>query len=66
MNTKEKIWLGFVLVYTMYRVSFANTVANALGVLVAGGVLGFLPIYIGRRLRRRTTEENIKQGSELM
>ena len=54
MNTKEKIWLGFVLVYTIYRMLSASTIGYALGVLIAGAALGFLPIYIGRRLRKRT------------
>ena len=54
MTIREKAWLGFVLVYTIYQMMSASTIAYALGVLIAGAVLGFLPIYIGRRLRKRT------------
>ena len=53
MDFKEMLWIVFVSVYTIYRISFASSIAYALGVLVGGAVIGFLPIYILRKLRKK-------------
>ena len=53
MDFKEMLWIVFVSVYTIYRISFASSIAYALGVLVGGAVIGFLPIYILRKLKKK-------------
>lgn len=52
MSLGEIGWLAIITIYTIYQIPFANSVPEMLGRLTAGSIMGILPIYIGRKLKK--------------
>ena len=57
MSLGEIVWLALIAVGTVYQIPLANSIAEMLGMLTGGVIIGILPIYIGRRLKRKNTLE---------
>ena len=56
MSLGEIIWVALIVVYTIsFASDFANSTAEMLGILTGGVIIGIVPIYIGRKLKRKNT-----------
>lgn len=60
MSLGEIIWLVLIAAGTIYQLPLANSTAEMLGMLTGGVIIGFVPIYIGRKLKRKNTLERIE------
>ena len=60
MSLGEILWLALIAVGTIYQLPIANSIPEILGMLTGGLIIGILPIYIGRKLKRRNISEEIK------
>lgn len=60
MSLGEIVWLVLIAIYTIYQMPFATSMPEMLGRLTAGAIMGILPIYIGRRLKKSKSIEEEK------
>ena len=60
MSLGEIIWLALIAAGTIYQIPVANSIPEIFGMLTAGAIIGFLPIYIGRKLKRKNISGEIK------
>lgn len=60
MNLGEIVWLVLIAIYTIHQIPFANSMPEILGRLTAGVIMGILPIYIGRKLKKKESIGEVK------
>ena len=53
MSLMETLWVLLIAGYTIYQIPSADGIYEMLGMLIGGILVGFLPIYIGRKLKKR-------------
>lgn len=61
MSLGEVIWLALIAVGTIYQLPLANSIAEMFGMLTGGIIIGIVPIYVGRKFKRKNTLEEKKE-----